>query len=179
MQKKVPYVAQLGNMDCSIACMTMLFRYYGLDVDIVDVGQVVHIGRDGVNLTQLKQATQQFGFKCTAYSHGESPIIGNEVPNSQNVAPFRISPVKEQTKDIITNESGSKVGTITLQYQTEIQGGRPQFLYDKCYLKPNVTTYWSIDESHSEFSGDRIAVYFTFTYWGQFYETAVVYFYPD
>ena len=55
MQKKVPYVAQLGNMDCSIACMTMLFRYYGLDVDIVDVGQVVHIGRDGVNLTQLKQ----------------------------------------------------------------------------------------------------------------------------
>ena len=30
------------------------------------------------------------------YSHGESPIIGNEVPNSQNVAPFRISPVKEQ-----------------------------------------------------------------------------------
>lgn len=56
MQKKVPYVAQLGNMDCSIACMTMLFRYYGLDVDIVDVGQVVHIGRDGVNLTQLKQA---------------------------------------------------------------------------------------------------------------------------
>lgn len=24
MQKKVPYVAQLGNMDCSIACMTML-----------------------------------------------------------------------------------------------------------------------------------------------------------
>lgn len=40
MQKKVPYVAQLGNMDCSIACMTMLFRYYGLDVDIVDVGQV-------------------------------------------------------------------------------------------------------------------------------------------
>lgn len=102
MQKKVPYVAQLGNMDCSIACMTMLFRYYGL-----------------------------------------------------------------------------KVGTITLQYQTEIQGGRPQFLYDKCYLKPNVTTYWSIDESHSEFSGDRIAVYFTFTYWGQFYETAVVYFYPD
>lgn len=69
MQKKVPYVAQLGNMDCSIACMTMLFRYYGLDVDIVDVGQVVHIGRDGVNLTQLKQATQQFGFKCTALTH--------------------------------------------------------------------------------------------------------------
>ena len=74
MQKKVPYVAQLGNMDCSIACMTMLFRYYGLDVDIVDVGQVVHIGRDGVNLTQLKQATQQFGFKCTT-AHRQTTIF--------------------------------------------------------------------------------------------------------
>lgn len=81
MQKKVPYVAQLGNMDCSIACMTMLFRYYGLDVDIVDVGQVVHIGRDGVNLTQLKQATQQFGFKCTAYArHQYLSDVAGPVP---------------------------------------------------------------------------------------------------
>lgn len=55
MRKKVPYVAQLGNMDCSIACMTMLFRYYGLNVDIVDVGQAVHIGRDGVSLAELKK----------------------------------------------------------------------------------------------------------------------------
>lgn len=81
MQKKVPYVAQLGNMDCSIACMTMLFRYYGLDVDIVDVGQVVHIGRDGVNLTQLKQATQQFGFKCTAYRYNKQKnILDSNLP---------------------------------------------------------------------------------------------------
>ena len=90
MQKKVPYVAQLGNMDCSIACMTMLFRYYGLDVDIVDVGQVVHIGRDGVNLTQLKQATQQFGFKCTAYrctSGQKYPV--SDVPCGK--APFAVS----------------------------------------------------------------------------------------
>ena len=81
MQKKVPYVAQLGNMDCSIACMTMLFRYYGLDVDIVDVGQVVHIGRDGVNLTQIKQATQQFGFKCTAYRYNKQKnILDSNLP---------------------------------------------------------------------------------------------------
>lgn len=76
MQKTVPYVAQLGNMDCSIACMTMLFRYYGLDVDIVDVGQVVHIGRDGVNLTQLKQATQK---------HQERPYTLHETKRSRAI----------------------------------------------------------------------------------------------
>lgn len=89
MQKKVPYVAQLGNMDCSIACMTMLFRYYGLDVDIVDVGQVVHIGRDGVNLTQLKQATQQFGFKCTA------------VPVQVGLLGFRQAQVRDLVSDYV------------------------------------------------------------------------------
>lgn len=95
------------------------------------------------------------------------------------MVPFRISSVKKQTKDIITIESGSKVGTRDLQYQTDTQGGRPQFLYDKCYLEPHLITYWRIVESHVEFSGDRIAVYFTFSFMSQFYETAVVYFYPD
>lgn len=114
MQKKVPYVAQLGNMDCSIACMTMLFRYYGLDVDIVDVGQVVHIGRDGVNLTQLKQATQQFGFKCTActtikerewcalYMECLQDVVGNRLVSVEQQ-------VKQQTNRCCRNQVGQIV----------------------------------------------------------------------
>ena len=34
---------------------------------------------------------------------------------------------------VITELGKCQVGTITLQYQTDIQGGRPQFLYDRCY----------------------------------------------
>lgn len=81
MRKKVPYVAQLGNMDCSIACMTMLFRYYGLNVDIVDVGQAVHIGRDGVSLAELKKIAQWFGFKCTAYKYNkQKEVLDSKLP---------------------------------------------------------------------------------------------------
>ena len=81
MRKKVPYVAQLGNMDCSIACMTMMLKYHGLNVDIVDVGQAVHIGRDGVNLAQLKKAAQQFGFECTAYKYNKQKnILDSNLP---------------------------------------------------------------------------------------------------
>lgn len=81
MRKRVPYVAQLGNMDCSIACMTMLFRYYGLKVDIVDVGQAVHIGRDGVNLAELKKVAKWFGFKCAAYKYNkQKEILDSNLP---------------------------------------------------------------------------------------------------
>ena len=41
IKRRTPYVTQLGNMDCGIACLTMIFNYYGVKVDIVDVGSAV------------------------------------------------------------------------------------------------------------------------------------------
>lgn len=90
-----------------------------------------------------------------------------------------ISGPKSQTKSIILHINGTSVGTIKLNYKTAIQGGRPQFLYDTCYLShPNLTTYWSLEYSNVEFSGDRIGVYFSFIY-GAFQDYAWVYFYPS
>ena len=90
-----------------------------------------------------------------------------------------LSSVKTQTKHIILVLNGTDVGTITLQYQTIIQGGRPQFAYDTCYLShPKLTTYWSLKSSNMDFSGDKIGVYFSFVY-GIFQDHAWVYFKPD
>lgn len=117
----------------------------------------------------------------TKYSNGETPIKEGISPlTTQNVPNiFDISPVKRQTKPIILKTEGTKVGTITLQYQTDIQGGRPQFLYDTCYLShPNLNTYWTLESSDVEFTGDRIGVYFSFFY-GVFQDHAWVYFYPN
>lgn len=68
-QRKMPYVAQLGNMDCGIACLTMLFNYYGCKLDIVDVGADIFIGRDGMSLSTMKKVTEKFGFKFGAYRY--------------------------------------------------------------------------------------------------------------
>lgn len=113
------------------------------------------------------------------YSHGESPLAGNAPLPLQESSPTRISPVKTKVANIVGNESGAIMGTVTLQYQTEIQGGRPQFVYDRRYLgNIQLNTYWNLDSSHVEFSGDRITVFFDFSY-GAFTESAVAYFYPD
>ena len=68
-KQKIPYIAQLGSMDCGVACLTMLFNYFGLKSDIVDVGAEVCIGRDGMTLVQMKAITEAYGFKFSAYQY--------------------------------------------------------------------------------------------------------------
>lgn len=68
-RRKIPYVAQLGSMDCGIACLTMIFNYYGCKVDIVDVGSEFCIGRDGMTLAQMKAISEKYGFKFVAYKY--------------------------------------------------------------------------------------------------------------
>ena len=114
------------------------------------------------------------------YSNGENPLEIDSPLTTQNAPDIcAISPIRKQTKSIILANQRVKVGTVTLQYQTDIQGGRPKFLYDTCYLShPNITTYWKLETSKVEFSGDRIGVYFSFIY-GSLQDHAWVYFYPD
>lgn len=77
-RRKIPYIAQLGNMDCGVACLTMLFNYFGCKVDIVDVGTGIYIGRDGMTLAQMKEIAEGWGFKFTAYKYAydEENLIG-------------------------------------------------------------------------------------------------------
>lgn len=108
-------------------------------------------------------------------------IYGGSTLNYQNEGVMELSGlsgIKKQTKDIILNSNGTKVGTITLEYQTIISGGRPQFVYDTCKLShPNLNTYWNLDTSKVDFSGDKIGVYFSFSFVA-FQDDAWVYFRP-
>lgn len=81
IQKKVHFVSQLGSMDCGIACLTMIFNYFGCKCDIVDIGANVHIGRDGLSLFQMKILVEQFGFVFTAYQYNyEQNNLINHLP---------------------------------------------------------------------------------------------------
>ena len=35
--KSVPLIRQMGTTDCGIACLTMLFQYYGFNIDISEL----------------------------------------------------------------------------------------------------------------------------------------------
>lgn len=66
---KIPYIAQLGSMDCGAACLAMLFNYYRCKVDIVDISTCIRIGRDGMSLSMMKETVEKYGFKFFAYQY--------------------------------------------------------------------------------------------------------------
>lgn len=100
----------------------------------------------------------------------------NELPNvtvqynsaeavfNTSISPLALSGMKRQTKNLC-NSSGTKIGTVTLEYKTQIIGGRPQFVYDECYMGWDVTdTLYKFDSPSISFSGDLITVHFVLQY---------------
>lgn len=62
--------------------------------------------------------------------------------------------------------------------KTQIIGGRPQFVYDTCYIgRPTAYNGWFLTESHATFSGDTIQVFATFEF-SYFIESGVATFRP-
>lgn len=79
------------------------------------------------------------------------------------VSPLTISDVKQHTAPVLIESKELQAGTITLQYQTDILGGRPQFLYDRFYLScPDIAETWILEYSTVSFTGDCISIYFSF-----------------
>ena len=53
-QKRVPLIRQVGITDCGFACLTMLFNYYGYNIDISELKAKNSVGRNGLSLAKLK-----------------------------------------------------------------------------------------------------------------------------
>ncbi|WP_323088192.1 hypothetical protein [Allobaculum sp. JKK-2023] len=88
-----------------------------------------------------------------------------------------LSPVQTKTAQFL-DSSGSAIGYVTLQYQTQVIGGRPQFAYDTCLLStPVAYNGWQCTSSYASYSGDMIKVYGTFVF-GAFQEQGVATFRP-
>ena len=68
--RTIPFISQLGSLDCGVACITMILNYYGIKVDIVDIGSTIHIGREGMSLVEMKSIVENYGFKFAAYKYG-------------------------------------------------------------------------------------------------------------
>ena len=63
----------------------------------------------------------------TEYSDGENPLKTDSLLTTQNVPDiYAIFPIRKQTKPIILANQQVQIGTIILQYQTDIQGSSPQ-----------------------------------------------------
>lgn len=58
-----PLVRQRDAMQCGIACLTMICRYFGSDMDISQVGQYCCATKRGVNMLSLTHAAKDLGLE--------------------------------------------------------------------------------------------------------------------
>ena len=75
-RKSVPLIRQMGTTDCGLACLTMLFQYYGFNIDISEMKASIKIGRNGLSLAKMRDITEDYNFSFKAYG---------EYSNEQNL----------------------------------------------------------------------------------------------
>jgi ATP-binding cassette subfamily B protein len=61
--RQIPFIQQLSATECGAACLAMVLGYYGKQVPLSDVRDVIGVQRDGVNAMALLQAGRWYGLR--------------------------------------------------------------------------------------------------------------------
>lgn len=64
--RKFPFVRQHDIMQCGVACLTMVCRYFGLDIELDDVGELCFTSKRGTTLLEISTAAGELGLDTIA-----------------------------------------------------------------------------------------------------------------
>lgn len=64
--RRIPFVQQLTDTECGVACLAMVLAYLGKSVARDDVRAILAAGRDGTSARKIVQAAQHFGLRARA-----------------------------------------------------------------------------------------------------------------
>ncbi len=62
-RRRVPFVQQLEWSDCGAACLSMVLRYYGSELRLEEVRELVGAGRDGTDAAQILEGAERLGMR--------------------------------------------------------------------------------------------------------------------
>jgi ATP-binding cassette subfamily B protein len=65
-KESIPFFQQTTNADCGAACMTMVLASFGKEVPMREVREVMGVGRDGANASQILAAADWYGLRTRA-----------------------------------------------------------------------------------------------------------------
>ncbi|RIN36940.1 peptidase domain-containing ABC transporter [Staphylococcus succinus] len=64
---KIPVILQLQQTECGLCCSNMIINYYGNKENIFNLRKEFEVGRDGLNLSQIKEIFKQRNFDSKIY----------------------------------------------------------------------------------------------------------------
>jgi ATP-binding cassette, subfamily B, bacterial len=67
-KRRVPPVSQMSEVECGLACLTMILNYFGNGVSLSELRTRSGVGRDGLSALELVQAARRYGLRVRALS---------------------------------------------------------------------------------------------------------------
>lgn len=78
--RKYPYVSQVDEMDCGIACLSMISRYYGAEYHLAYLRSMAKITRNGASAWGLMQAGKKIGLSSDSFKMDYDDLAGSKLP---------------------------------------------------------------------------------------------------
>jgi ABC-type bacteriocin/lantibiotic exporter with double-glycine peptidase domain/CRP-like cAMP-binding protein len=72
--RKLPHVHQLDEMDCGAACLGMVTRYYGKNVGLPLIRDLVHTSTDGTSLLGIARGAEELGLATRTFRVSKSKL---------------------------------------------------------------------------------------------------------
>src|SRR5438105_706831 len=68
LRKHVPQVRQMSEVECGLACLTMILGYYGRKTSLSELRTRYGVGRDGLSALGIVRAARDYGMRVRAIS---------------------------------------------------------------------------------------------------------------
>jgi ATP-binding cassette, subfamily B, bacterial len=68
LRKRLPEVRQMSEVECGLACLTMILHYYGCRTSLSELRTGSGVGRDGLSALQLVRTARRYGMRVRAIS---------------------------------------------------------------------------------------------------------------
>ncbi len=78
--RKYPYVSQVDEMDCGIACLSMISRYYGSEYHLACLRSMAKITRNGASAWGLMKAGEKIGLSSDSFELDYENLANSELP---------------------------------------------------------------------------------------------------
>src|SRR5262245_7663754 len=63
MARRIPFIQQLSATECGAACLAMTLGYYGKQVPLSEIRDLLGVNRDGSNALSLLKAARWYGLR--------------------------------------------------------------------------------------------------------------------
>ncbi|WP_162615157.1 peptidase domain-containing ABC transporter [Vagococcus silagei] len=80
-------VKQHNKQDCGIACLATIFKYYGVNISMVELREEAKVDQNGSNILSLIETAKKYNFEADAFKGNYVDLL-DFMNSSTNVGPF-------------------------------------------------------------------------------------------